>query len=84
MNKLKLRRTIVLAHICNKPDEIADAEIKKLMRKLRKPEEITKDVVCYEVLHVVGSIKPYVGEFLSKEFVADLCEQTGIWTVTFI
>ena len=43
-----------------------------------------KNVVTYEVTRVVGSVKPYVGEILSLDYVADLCDQTGTWTVTFI
>lgn len=43
-----------------------------------------KEVITYEVKRVVGSVSPYVGEELSLAYVRDLCEQTGIWTITFI
>jgi len=43
-----------------------------------------KDVITYEVIRVVGAVSPYVGEILSLDYVRDLCESTGIWTVTFI
>lgn len=43
-----------------------------------------KEVVSYDVVKVVGSTSPYVGENISQDYVRDLCEQTGTWTVTFI
>ncbi len=43
-----------------------------------------KNVVTYEVTRVVGSVSPFVGEILSLNYVKDLCEQTGTWSVTFI
>ena len=52
-----------------------------LVRKVNFDGE--KDVVTYEVIRVVGSVKPFVGEILSLDYVRDLCEQSGTWTVTF-
>jgi hypothetical protein len=43
-----------------------------------------KNVVTYEVTRVVGSVSPFVGEILSLNYVKDLCEQTGVWSVTFV
>ena len=53
---------------------------------LKRLEEFgdVKTVVTYEVTRVVGSVKPYVGEILSLDYVKDLCDQTGTWTITFI
>ncbi len=42
-----------------------------------------KNVVTYEVTRVVGAVSPYVGEILSLDYVRDLCDATGTWTVTF-
>lgn len=41
-----------------------------------------KYVTVYKVIKVIGAVRPYVGEELSKDHVADLCEQTGVWVVT--
>lgn len=62
------------------------------MNKITLKRERSKDIVngqyvrknVYVVKRVVGAISPYVGERLSKAYVSDLCEQTGVWVVTFI
>ncbi len=36
----------------------------------------------YEVMKVIGSTLPLIGDVLSKDAVADMCEQTGVWLVT--
>lgn len=91
MNKLKLKRILVLANTAINPDGIAEPEMKKLFTKLNSPATLVgdqpredRDVVCYEVITVVGSVSPYVGEYLSSNHVKDLCDQTGTWVVTFI
>ena len=40
--------------------------------------------VRYEVIKVVGSVDPYVGELLKLDYVDNLCGQGNNWTVTFI
>ena len=62
------------------------------MNKITLKRERSKDIVdgqyvrgsVYVVKRVVGAISPYVGEKLSKEYVKGLCEQTGVWVVTFV
>ena len=56
----------------------------KLTLELYTQFDGNKDVVTYKVTRVVGSVRPYVGEILSLDYVKDLCDQTGTWTVTFI
>ena len=53
-----------------------------LIRKVQFDGE--RDQVSYYVKRVVGTVRPYVGQILSPEYVADLCEQTGTWQITFI
>jgi len=36
----------------------------------------------YEVTKVIGSTTPLIGEKLSKDAVADMCNDTGAWLVT--
>ena len=89
MNKLKLKRVVVLANTAINPQGIADPEMHKLFTRLNAPVSYEKptedrDVICYEVLTVVGSTSPYVGEYLSSNHVKDLCDQTGTWVVTFV
>lgn len=43
-----------------------------------------KNVVTYKVIKVVGSTTPYVGEKISADYACELCDQTEVWTVTFI
>lgn len=43
-----------------------------------------RDVISYEVVKVVGSTSPYVGENISQDQARDLCDQLEVWTVTFI
>lgn len=91
MNKLKLKRIVVLANTAINPASMAELEMKKLFIKLNSPATLVGDqpredcdVICYEVLTVVGSVSPYVGEYLSSWRVKDLCDQTGTWVVTFV
>jgi len=86
MNKLKLKRQFLHKDLIDSDliDEIKNPELGTLIRKLKKCGAIKGGTEVYEVLQVVGSVSPYVGEFLSKDYVKDLCEQTGIWSITFV
>ncbi len=46
------------------------------------PAQEGRTVTTYKVTKVIGSTKPKVGEVLSEQHVADLCDQTGTWLVT--
>lgn len=54
------------------------------MNRITLKRITTGTAVKYEVKKVVGSTKPYVGETLNTQYVRDLCDQTGMWIVTFI
>ena len=42
-----------------------------------------KYVITFEVSHVIGLLRPCVGEILSLDYVKNLCNTSGTWTVTF-
>ena len=40
--------------------------------------------IAYEVMKVVGSTTPYVGEIVSDDYARDLCDFYAVWEVTFV
>ncbi len=53
------------------------------MPEFRDDSDPNKPMAVYKVRGVVGSVRPYVGQYLSQDYVRDLCDQTGTWIVTF-
>jgi hypothetical protein len=85
MNKLKLQRQFLHKDLIDSDliDEIKNPELVQLIRRLKKCGHIKGGTEVYEVLQVVGSVTPYVGQFLSKNRVTDMCA-TDIWQITFV